>query len=87
MRSLGEAAVPTPPQLVPAGETDDGPRQVPDFAPDRLVGAHSCGHSAGFSPASLWTAPGPTSHRRAAPWSAPLLGKLAAGCQIPRCAV
>jgi hypothetical protein len=26
------AAVPTPPQLVPAGETDDGPRQVPDFA-------------------------------------------------------
>ena len=23
---------PTPPRLVPAGETDDGPRQVPDFA-------------------------------------------------------
>jgi len=24
------------------------------------VGVHSCGHSAGFSPASLWTAPDPT---------------------------
>jgi len=24
--------VPTPPRLVPAGETDDRPRQVPDFA-------------------------------------------------------
>jgi len=23
-----------------------------------MVGVHSCGHSAGFPPASLWTAPG-----------------------------
>ena len=39
------------PRLVPAEETDDGPRQVPDFA--GRSGVHSCGHSAGFSPASL----------------------------------
>jgi len=31
MRRL-KAAGPTHPRLVPAGETDDGPRQVPDFA-------------------------------------------------------
>jgi hypothetical protein len=40
------------PRLVPAEETDDGSGQVPDFA-DQSVGVHSCGHSAGFSPASL----------------------------------
>jgi membrane protein required for beta-lactamase induction len=39
------------PRLDPAEETDDGPRQVPDFAEQARL--HSCGHSAGFSPASL----------------------------------
>src|SRR5690242_21964408 len=33
------------PRLDPAEETDDGPRQVPDFAE---ASAYSCGHSAGF---------------------------------------
>jgi hypothetical protein len=39
------------PRLDPAEETDDGPRQVPGLAGGSSV--HSCGHSAGFSPASL----------------------------------
>ena len=38
------------PRLVPAGETDDGPRQVSDFRPGP---GYSCGHSAGFAPASF----------------------------------
>jgi len=32
MRRGIAAAVPTPPRLDPAGETDDRSRQVPDFA-------------------------------------------------------
>ncbi len=67
------------PRLVPAEETDDRSRQVPDLAGQFRL--HSCGHSAGFSPASLSTAPG---------WTAPVGGtsidsanaRSPAGCQI-----
>src|SRR5438309_9989361 len=53
--ALAEVSEAHAPRLDPAEETDDEPRQVPDFAAKntRSRWLHSCGHSAGFSPASL----------------------------------
>ena len=48
---------PHAPPLTPTAGTDDGSGQVSDSPADTL--AYSCGHSAGFSPASLGPEPVP----------------------------
>jgi hypothetical protein len=73
------AAGPTPPRLVPAGETDDRPRQVPDYSP-RGRGSQLRAQRrirTGF----------PLNRPRrifpwAAPWSTALLRLPPTGCQI-----
>src|SRR4051794_9992385 len=65
--SSQRAARPTPPRLVPAGETDDGPRQVPDF-PRIGSGVTVAGTAPDFR--RLPFEPPPPSFRSwAAPWS------------------
>jgi hypothetical protein len=74
---------PTPPRLVPAGETDDGPRQVPDFA--TLLWKALAFTVAGTVPdfRRLPFEPSPPSLRSwTAPWSKLLVDWARAGCQI-----
>src|SRR4051794_6036565 len=68
------------PRLVPAGETDDGPRQVPDYPRPSprftVAGTAPDSHRLPFEP------PPPNSRSWAAPWSTGLLGECSRGCQI-----
>src|SRR5438270_1749566 len=67
------------PRLVPAEETDDGPRQVPDFADG--LGFTVAGTAPDFRRLPFEPPP-PSQSSWAAPWSAALLGRARMGCQI-----